>query len=244
MNQIWTVEMFIHLTTVLCALLLLPRSANWRLRLVIGAIGLQALAQCMTQLQINHPYWQSRLGVITGNIEMLCGALALTAIYLLKQENSERKSTDARLRLSEAVEAVPELSGIGMANGLAAATGEVTESLEPGPKQRKARRFAVSVLAQITQLDGDMLSYECEIGDISQGGVRVAMPVHIPPGSPVKMEFREFLFLGEVRWEEESDGIFFAGIQFERAIDLTNFSKLLRDIGLEKKGTGVQMRTV
>jgi peptidoglycan/LPS O-acetylase OafA/YrhL len=104
MQEVLSVELTVYLITALCAMLLLPKSSNWRFRLLIGTIGLQSLAHAASELRKHHPFWQSRLGHMTGVIEMFGGALALTVIYLLKHENRDRRSTDARLRLSEAVQ--------------------------------------------------------------------------------------------------------------------------------------------
>jgi hypothetical protein len=275
MNQTWTFELFVYLATALSALLLLPRCVNWRLRLVVGTIGMQALAQSLGELRLHHPFWQTRLGSVAGITEMFAGALALTAIYLLRRENKERKSTDARLRLSEAAEGIPargqSLSDIGAgprvaspvsrdsiipdtAAGIVALDAAVSDSgslvpqalapnpdSEPSQKRRRTRRFPISLLAKIARLDGPKGVMEGEIGDISQGGARLRLPEFVPPGGLVKVEFRNRMFLGEVRSCEESQGCFIAGVQFEHMVDLTELSRILREIGIEAQGTGASV---
>lgn len=272
MNQTWTIELFVYLTTALSALLLLPRCANWRLRLIVGTIGMQALAQSVTELKLNHPFWQSRLGSLAGVIEMFGGALALTAIYLLRRENRERKSTDARLRLSEAAEGTPNLgqhlnhNGVGpevappldpsaivrdAAAGITAlnAAVSVSDSLvpqaqtpspdsEPPQKRRKTRRFPISSLAIIARLDEPKHVMEGEIEDISQGGARLCLPEFVPPGGLVKVEFRNQMFLGEIRSCEEWKGRYVAGVQFEHMVNLGQLSRILREIGIERRTLG------
>lgn len=265
MSQTWTVEMFVYLATALSALLLLPRSANWRLRLVIGTIGMQALAQCMIQMRVNHPFWQSRLGTAAGLVELLGGALALTALYLLKRENVERKSTDARLRLSESNERPlhdplpPSPSSLrklmdaqtaantplnGSQPSHPKALEEQTAAGDPQanshgsnhPKRlRKTRRFPVSLLSRVTRLDGEKIVIDCEIVDISQGGARLCLAQQIPAGALLKIEFRGCLFLGEVCRCEEIEGIYFAGVRFEHMIDLAQLARILREIGFEQR---------
>lgn len=250
MNQTWTVETFVYLTTALCALLLLPRSANWRLRLIIGTIGLQGLSHAVTQMRLNHPFWQSRLGTITGVVEMFAGALALTAIYLLKKENVARKSTDARLRLSEADEkTLPQpaakqdgaISGARLVADAREGISQIPRSSSspshsgPHRKLRQSRRFSVSLSAQVTRLDGEGGEFGCEVADISRGGLRLRMTEFIPPGGLVKIEFRDVLYLGEVCRCDEVEGHYEAGVKFEHLLNLASLAKLLREIGFEAK---------
>jgi hypothetical protein len=264
-NQTWSVEMFVYLATALSALLLLPKSANWRLRLAIGTIGMQALAQSVSQMRINHPFWQSRLGTVAGTVELFGGALALTTIYLLKRENVARKSTDARLRLSESNERPlhapppPSPSSLRKLMDAQTAADSPMNGTQPShpkaleeqaavgdaqanshgsyhPKRlRKTRRFPVSLLSRVTRLDGEKIVIDCEIVDLSQGGARLCSAQQIPAGALLKIEFRDCLFLGEVCRCEEIEGIYFAGVRFEHMIDLAQLARILREIGFEQR---------
>jgi hypothetical protein len=42
-------------------------------------------------------------------LELLVGALSLTAIHLLNKENGNRRNTDVRLRVAEAIPTPPQL---------------------------------------------------------------------------------------------------------------------------------------
>jgi PilZ domain-containing protein len=262
MNQTWTIELFVYLTTALSALLLLPRCANWRSCLIVGTIGMQALAQSVMELKLNYPFWQSRLGSLAGVLEMFGGALALTAIHLLRKENEERKSIDGRVRLSQAVESIPNLGqqrarpaapppvepgaivrdASASIAALDASVSERDRSVPPH-EQRKARPLPVSLLAKIARLDGPKGVMEGEIEDISQGGARLCLPEFVPPGGLLKVEFRNRMSLGEVRSCEELQGRYVAGVQFEHMVDLTELSRILREIGLETRKTGARMRS-
>ena len=248
MHQTWTVELFVYLATALSALLLLPRCANWRLRLIVGTIGLQGLAQSVTQLKLNHPFWQTRLANTAGLVELLGSALALTAIYLLRHENAARKSTEARLRLSEAAESIPPLAQAlekyatrlqpqseSSGQSLLELGGE-TEAAEIDPRNlRSSRRFPVSIFAKLTRLEGAKQIFDCEVADISRGGVCLSLPEFISPGTLVKIEFQYRMYLGEVCRTQEVGGQFISGIKFERMIDLTELSRILRVAGFEAK---------
>lgn len=271
MNQTWTIELFVYLATALSALLLLPRSANWRLRLVVGTIGMQALAQAMGEMKVNHPFWQSRLGTLAGSVELLGGAFALTAIYLLKKENRERKSTDARLRLSEATEHLSGLQGpskssdsqpasnppndvdkntVAASTSVAALEASVAahsspahgdrlpkSGVHPSDADRKVRRFPISSTAKVTLLEDQHPILDAKLEDISQGGTRVWLLEPIQPGTLLKIEFREYLFLGEVRSCGEVEGRFVVGVHFCHMLDLANLSRILREIGVEVPAT-------
>lgn len=88
-----------HLLTTGCALVLLRRGPNRRLRLLTLAVGLMSLSQTITLLQ-SAGMWTP--GVYTnGEHEVLVGALSLLAIHLLGREIYDRNRTDMRLRLVE-----------------------------------------------------------------------------------------------------------------------------------------------
>lgn len=249
MHQTWTVELFVYLTTALSALLLLPRCANWRLRLIVGTIGLQCLAQSVTQLKLNHPFWQTRLASTAGVVELVGGALALTAIYLLRHENAARKSTEARLRLSEAAEGLPALAralgnnAVGLQpqdesrdQSLLELGGGETEAAEIDPRDlRNSRRFPVSLVGKLTRMGADEKTLYCEVADISRGGACLSLPEFIPPGALVKIEFQYQMYLGEICRTQQVGGQFISGVKFEHMIDLGELSRILRVAGFEAK---------
>lgn len=92
---------FAYLVTTACAILLMKRSSNWRIRLLAFSIGLPPLCQSVILLG-NHQVWITPLiGKAAELLELPVSALCLTAVYLLNKENASRKSTDARLRIAE-----------------------------------------------------------------------------------------------------------------------------------------------
>lgn len=250
MHDVVTVELTVYLITALCALLLLPKSSNWRLRLLIGTIGLQCLAHAASELRKHHPYWQSRLGHMAGVIEMFGGALALTAIYLLKRENRDRRTTDVRLRLAEAVQP-PDVRG---ANSKLPSTSanpmprkDASELEEASPAQsietiskapwkesikysglRRDRRYPLSGEVEVTVLGDQGFKRPGECVDIYRGGARFRVPDAIQAGAPVKVEFGDCLFVGRVRYCETDDQDFWVGIQFEESLDLQRLAEIVR----------------
>lgn len=253
--QTLSVELFVYLITALCALLLLPRSSNWRLRLLIGTTGLQALAHAASELRAHHPFWNERLSHLTGVLEMFGGALALTAIYLLKRENRDRKSMDAQLRLSEA--AVPPAPAPAEESLLARLPREApaepreplavdldddydleeldgkpwSDSIRYGAKRRD-RRFPASGEIEVTLLGSTRTAFRGQLADISQGGARLFSYEPVTLGTPVKLEFNGHLFLGEVRHCQPWEGRYALGIKFEHSLDLARLSQVLRSNGL------------
>jgi hypothetical protein len=223
MQDILTVEPTVYLITAFCALLLLPKSSNWRFRFLIGTIGLQSLANAASELRNHHPFWQSQLGHITGVVELFGGALALTAIYLLKRENRDRHSTDARLRLSEAVQP-PEVR-IARAKLPAAPWKESIKYF----RLRRDRRYPLSGEVEVTVLGDQGFQCSGECVDISRGGARFLVPDAIREGALVKVEFGDCLFLGQVRYCETGDQDFCVGVQFEESLDLRRFAEILRN---------------
>lgn len=254
MHETWTVELFVYLAATLSAVLLLPRCVNWRLRLIVGIIGLQGLAQALSDLKLHHPFWQTRLASTAGIVELFGGALALTAIHLLRRENAARKSTEARLRLSEAAEGVPVFrsalqNGDGTIPPQTAGSGTEPAANadtwpsgpEPPRKLRRDRRFPVSVHATFTMLDGDRQVLVCRVADISQGGASLCLPELVPPGRLVKVEFQHHMYLGEVCWVQEVGELFITGVRFEQTLDLNELSRILREAGYEAREAGVSV---
>lgn len=182
---------------------------------------------------------------------------ALAAIYLLRRDSKERKSTEARLCLSEAAESIPALGkallkDAGARPQLAAKSGVRTaanqdsrapeEAVEPR-NLRKTRRFPVSIFAKVTRLDGKKGAFECEIADISQGGLCLCVPEIIPSETLVGIEFMYRSYFGVVCRSQEVGGLFITGIQFEEPIDLAEISQILHAADFETNESVVSIRS-
>ena len=90
-----------YLLSVFCALVLAKRSSNWRIRLLALTIGLLPLCQAVILLG-RHKIWLStEVAELAESLELLVGALSLTAIHLLNKENGDRRNTDVLLRVTE-----------------------------------------------------------------------------------------------------------------------------------------------
>ena len=91
-----------YLLTIACSMLLATRAANWRIRLLGYTVGLLPLCQAVVLLGRNKFWISAAVGDIAEMLELLASALCLTAVHLLNVENRDRKSTDTRLRVTEA----------------------------------------------------------------------------------------------------------------------------------------------
>src|SRR5262249_48874596 len=91
--------LFPYLLSIGCALILARRSTNWRIRLLSFTVGLVPLCQTVQLLGRNRIWITKEVAEITEPLELLVGALLLTAIYLLQKENLDRKKTDVSLRI-------------------------------------------------------------------------------------------------------------------------------------------------
>ena len=184
-------------------------------------------------------------------------ASALAAIWLLRTRNKGRKSTDARLGLPETLKGIPALertldndAGVRPQlpdkSGVHTAANEDTktpeESVEPR-ELRKTRRFPVSIFAKVTRLDGKKGICECEVADISQGGLCLCLPEFIPSGTLVGIEFLYRRYFGVVCRAQEVGGLFVTGIQFDDAIDLAEISQILYAADFEIKESVVSVRS-
>jgi hypothetical protein len=90
-----------YLLSVFCALVLARRSSNWRIRLLALTIGLLPLCQAVILLGRHQIWLGTEVAEIAESLELLVGALSLTAIHLLNKENGDRRNTDVRLRVAE-----------------------------------------------------------------------------------------------------------------------------------------------
>jgi hypothetical protein len=89
-----------HFLTTGCALMLIRRGPNRRLRLLTVTVGLMSLSQTIMLLQCGG-LWQTSSIYLAGIHQALIGGLSLLAIHLLGKEIYDRKHTDQRLRLIE-----------------------------------------------------------------------------------------------------------------------------------------------
>lgn len=90
-----------YLLSVFCSLVLAKRSSNWRIRLLAFTIGLLPLCQAVILLGRHQIWLTTEVAEVAESLELLVGALSLTAIHLLNKENGDRRNTDVLLRVTE-----------------------------------------------------------------------------------------------------------------------------------------------
>jgi hypothetical protein len=93
---------FAYLMATLCAIVLMRRSSNWRIRFLSFAIGLAPLCQSIVLLGNQHIWITPNVGRTAEGLQLSDSALCLAALHLLSKENRDRKGTDTRLRVAEA----------------------------------------------------------------------------------------------------------------------------------------------
>jgi hypothetical protein len=96
---------FAYLVATACAVVIMMRSANWRIRFLAFAIGLAPLCQSIILLGNQHIWVTPNVGHTAESLELSDSALCLAALHLLNKENRSRKGADTRLRIAEAPEA-------------------------------------------------------------------------------------------------------------------------------------------
>src|ERR1700686_4721368 len=90
--------LFAFSLSIICSLVVAKRSSNRRIRLLALTVGLLPLCQAVVILG-RHSIWLGpEVAEMAESLELLVGALSLTAIHLLNKENGDRRNTDARLR--------------------------------------------------------------------------------------------------------------------------------------------------
>ena len=97
--------LFAYLLSVICSMLVAKRSSNWRIRLLALTVGLLPLCQAVVLLGRHQIWLSTEVAEMAESMELLVGALSLTAIHLLNKENADRRNTDAILRVAEATPA-------------------------------------------------------------------------------------------------------------------------------------------
>jgi hypothetical protein len=90
-----------YLLSVFCSFVLAKRSSNWRIRLLALTIGLLPLCQAVILLGRHRIWLSTEVAELAESLELLVGALSLTAIHLLNKENGDRRNTDVLLRVTE-----------------------------------------------------------------------------------------------------------------------------------------------
>jgi hypothetical protein len=97
--------LFAYLLSVVCSLVVAKRSSNRRIRLLALTVGLLPLCQAVIILGHNQIWLGTEVAEMAESLELLVGALSLTAIHLLNKENGDRRETDLRLRVAESTPA-------------------------------------------------------------------------------------------------------------------------------------------
>ncbi len=93
---------FAYLAATACAIVLMKRSTNWRIRFLAFAIGLAPLCQSIILLGNQHIWITPDIGHTAESLQLSDSALCLAALHLLNKENRDRRGTDVRLRVAEA----------------------------------------------------------------------------------------------------------------------------------------------
>jgi hypothetical protein len=88
-----------YVLTIACACVLARRSSNRRIRLLAFTIALVPLCQGVILLGDNKIWVSPIIRDTAQSMELLVNALCLAAVYLLGEENRERKDTDTQLRV-------------------------------------------------------------------------------------------------------------------------------------------------
>ncbi len=91
-----------YFLTVISSLVVARRSSNWRIRLLALTVGLLPLCQMVVLLGRKGIWLTSEVAEIAEILELLVSALCLTAVHLLNRENTDRRTTESRLRVAEA----------------------------------------------------------------------------------------------------------------------------------------------
>jgi len=100
--------LFAYFLTIACSCILAKRSSNWRIRLLAFTIALLPLTQSVILLGNEHIWVTKEMRDTAQSMELLISALGLTAVHLLNKENGDRRNTEARLRVAEAMPFRPE----------------------------------------------------------------------------------------------------------------------------------------
>jgi hypothetical protein len=97
--------LFAFSLSVICSFVVAKRSSNSRIRLLALTVGLLPLCQAVVLLGRHHIWLSTEVAEVAESLELIVGALCLTAIHLLNKENGDRRNTDLRLRVAEATPA-------------------------------------------------------------------------------------------------------------------------------------------
>lgn len=122
---------FAYLMATACAIVLMKRSSNWRIRFLSFAIGLAPLCQSIVLLGNQHIWITSDVGHTAESLQLSDSALCLAALHLLNKENRDRRGTDTRLRVAEANSGWPIATGVALqpVSASASADSDVSATL-------------------------------------------------------------------------------------------------------------------
>jgi hypothetical protein len=102
MPTIVSCAIFAYLVATGCAIVMMMRAANWRIRFLSFAIGLAPVCQSIILLGSQHMWITPDVGRTAETLQLSDSALCLAALHLLNRENLDRKGTNSRLRVAEA----------------------------------------------------------------------------------------------------------------------------------------------
>jgi hypothetical protein len=101
MPLIVSCAVFAYLIATGCAIVVMMRAANWRIRLLSFAIGMAPLCQSIILLGTQHIWITPNISHTAESLQLSDSALCLAALHLLNRENRDRKGSNSRLRVAE-----------------------------------------------------------------------------------------------------------------------------------------------
>lgn len=104
-------------------------------------------------------------------------------------------------------------------------------------ERRKEQRVNSNESVRVTVLDEQENTFEGTLINLSGKGARISVPAIIAPGTPLRVDTKDSILLGEVSHWRKHDGEIQIGVQIEHA--LTNLQQLarLRDSLLEESSS-------
>ena len=200
--------------TLACSLVLAKRSSNWRIRLLVYAISLLPLSQCVVLLARNKVWITKEAGGIAEVLELFVSALCLATIQLLDWERSHHGKVDPRLRLIDASAHAP-----GQVN-VQSVVRDGPASRPPAEK-RKEPRFAANMPVKVTVLGTSASpAMSGRVKDMSRRGLRLTVARPVPRGSAVKVEGDDILALAEVCNCEPAASKYSLGLEVSQWMDV------------------------
>jgi hypothetical protein len=102
MPLIVSCAIFAYLVATGCAIMVMMRAVNWRIRFLSFTIGLAPLCQSIILLGNQHVWITPNVSATAEGLQLSDSALCLAALHLLNRENRDRKVSNSRLRVAEA----------------------------------------------------------------------------------------------------------------------------------------------